>query len=180
MDFHGLAGDAAAELGFGVGGFEHLEVGGDGGDLHGHGGGDRAAGVMGRDLDVVRLGGGGDLADLGDAAGVGEVGLDEGGALAFEQFAVVLAAEELFAAGDGGGHARGEGAHGLDVFGGDGFFQPDGTGGGKGLGGLDGEARGEAFGALDVDLEVGAGGLADALHKLGGEADGGHVGALAG
>ena len=105
VDFHGFAGDAAAEFGLGVGGFEDLEVGRDGSDLYGHGGRDGPAGVMRGDLDVVGLGGGGDLADFGDATGVGQVGLDEGGALAFEQFSVVLAAEELFAAGDGCRHA---------------------------------------------------------------------------
>ena len=77
-------------------------------------------------LDVVGLGGGRDLADFGDAAGVGQIRLDEGGALAFEKFAEVLATEELLAAGDGGCHAWGESAHGLYVLGGDGFFQPDG------------------------------------------------------
>ena len=131
-------------------------------------------------LDVVGLGGGRDLADFGDAAGVGEIRLDEGRALAFQEFPIVLAAEELFAAGDGGCHARGQRAHGLDVLGWNGFFQPDGAGGGEGLGGLDGEARGEALGALDVNLEVGAGGVANAFDEFGCEADGGTVGPLAG
>ena len=63
---------------------------------------------------------------------------------------------------------------------GNGFFQPDGTGGGEGLGGLDSQARGEALGALDVNLEVRAGGIANAFDELGGEADGGTVGPLAG
>ena len=68
----------------------------------------------------------------------------------------------------------------FDVLGGDGFFQPDGMRRGQGLRGFDGKAGGEALGAFDVDLEVGAGGVADAFDEFGGEADGGNVGALAG
>ena len=86
-------------------------------DLHAGGERDGAEGAVRRDGDVVGLRHRGDAPQLGHAADVGDVRLQDIDGAGFEEGPHVPAAVEALAEGDGDGGLRGQGGDAGDVLG---------------------------------------------------------------
>ncbi len=152
--------------------FQNFTVGQGAGGGEAEGGGDGAAGVMGRDPDAVALGEAADGHEGTDAAAVLHVGHDDiDGASAAEGFEAGNAVEG-FAAGHAHGDLLADGAGFGGFFGSNGFLEPVELGGleaaGEGDAGLDSE---ETVG-VDHEFRAGAEGFADGVDAFDAEVDG--------
>jgi len=123
--------------------------------------------LVGGDFDAVDFGQVGDLAKLGDAAAVDDVGLDDGGAAGVEEVAKVEAGEEAFAGGHGDGAPGGDFGEGLGVLALGGLLEEQRTVGGDGAGEFDGRAGGGSLPHFEGDVEGFAAAATDGFPSMG-------------
>jgi hypothetical protein len=95
--------------------------------MHRGGRADRPAGIVGCDGNVVDIGEGGDLADLGEAAGVHQIGLHDAAAGVFEQLAVLEARQQAFTGRDRRGDVALQLRHRLGILERDRLLEPPGA-----------------------------------------------------
>lgn len=140
------ASDTAALLG--------EEVRNSGIELEASGEGDRAKGTVGSDAGIVRFSHASDEAGFEDAAGMGEVGLENASSALLENFAETPLGVEAFAGGNGYGGGVRDVRENIDVLTLHWLFDEEGVVGFKGgdetLGGLGGDGTMEVDGKVDV------------------------------
>ena len=141
---------------------QYHEVRGAGGEMDVYCGGDRSAGIMGRDAGVVNFGHGSDFFHLPETAGDADVGLDDVHGMMAEQLAEFVAAVEHFAGGDGNVYLVAEFGEGFIVFGAKGLFDEEGSEGRHYFAELGGASDLEDAGVgIESDIDVGSDGFTD-------------------